>query len=236
MPHKSCLNCGDRFYVRPCVLKKGYGKYCSKRCSNLHNNPAQSLRIPEGVARRIAADYEAGLSLREAGEKHGYGRGGAKKVLERMDIEPRTISEALRGREFSEEHRQKISDRHHDVSGRNNPMFGITPSHGKWVYVPHLSRKVRSTWEAIVAQALHECEVPHEYEPCRIEMPDCTYTPDFFLPDHGVYIEVKGWVNSRWKRVLKALAQHRPSLPLVIIGEEQYKAIVEDPAIILEYL
>ena len=32
MPEKKCKICGKKFYIKPCHLKKGWGKYCSIKC------------------------------------------------------------------------------------------------------------------------------------------------------------------------------------------------------------
>lgn len=32
MPKVNCLICGKEFYVKPCHLTLGWGKYCSKKC------------------------------------------------------------------------------------------------------------------------------------------------------------------------------------------------------------
>lgn len=200
------------------------GRYCSKSCSNRGSNPSLSKRIPLSVELQIISDYQSGLSKRECGIKHGYGRGGVDKVLKRHGVTSRTVSESLKGRVFSDEWRAKIAANHADVSGDKSHFFGKTPRHGKWHYVEHLDKRVRSTWERDVALALHKCGIEHEYESRRIDLGDLTYMPDFYLPSIDLYIEVKGWSNERWKKVVDRLAD-RADIRLVVIGKNEYQAI-----------
>lgn len=51
----------------------------------------------------------------------------------------------------------------------------------------------RSGWEREVAQFLHDNGYSWSHEPTSFELAaDMRYTPDFFLPDFNVYLEVKG--------------------------------------------
>ena len=163
----------------------------------------------------------------------GYGRGGVQKVLRRHGIARRSLSDALTGRVFSDDHRRRLSDSHADVSGVNNPMYGRPPGHGKRVYVDHLQCCVRSTWESTVALALLAADIQHDYEPHRLAVGDRTYLPDFLLPDHGLYLEVKGWMGFRSASILADVALHRPDVNLLIIGPEEYQPIADDPAAII---
>lgn len=66
---RNCEYCGNEFETYPCEIRKGGGKFCSRRCAttfrNIHNNPTKSAEV-----------------------------------------------------------RNKISQNHADVSGKNNPMYG----------------------------------------------------------------------------------------------------------------
>jgi len=47
-----------------------------------------------------------------------------KKGYKQTSEHKKKISESLKGRIFTNEWRQKLSENHRDVSGKNNPMFG----------------------------------------------------------------------------------------------------------------
>lgn len=167
---------------------------------------------------------------------YGYSRGATYNILKRRGIPRRTPSEALKGREFTDEWKQKISDNHHDVSGKNNPMYGEpSPNPHGWgnrTYVPHLGCKVRSRWEAEIANTLRELGIKHEYEKRRIHLGDCSTLPDFYLPDHDLYLEVKGRVNKHFKKVLRLLPELRPDIVFLVIYEAEYNAIQKDPSVL----
>ncbi|WP_166397280.1 hypothetical protein [Rubrobacter marinus] len=234
-PNRACDQCAAEYYVRPSTLRKGFGRYCSKHCSNLANNPSLSQRVPPEIEAKIIEAYRNGASKQRAGEPFGYGRGGVANVLKRNGIEPRGLSEANKGRVVSKATRALISRNHHDVSGKNNPMHGKPPGHGRREYVAHLDAWVRSSWEATVARALLSLGVPHEYERHRIVLGERTYLPDFYLPDSDVYIEVKGWANERWQPILDALAL-RTDMQLVVIGTSEYKRITARPEALRDIL
>ena len=54
--------------------------------------------------------------------------------------------------------------------------------------------RFRSRFEAQVALSLEKQEIDFEFEPHKIEFqpPSRVYIPDFYVPDHNFYIEVKG--------------------------------------------
>lgn len=59
---------------------------------------------------------------------------------------------------------------------------------------------VRSSWEANVARLMTYLNIEWEYEPMRFYFPDegdsiLSYCPDFYLPQTGTFIEVKGWMD-----------------------------------------
>lgn len=230
MPVKQCEQCGKDHFVKPNGLAKGWGRHCSHACR------AASISIPPEIEAKIIEAYKTGISAQKAGELFGYGRGGVAKVLERNGLTRRSISQSLKGRVFSEEHKRKISETHYNCAGTNNPMFGKPPGHGKSIFVPHLGRKVRSTWEAFIATLLLDSGIPHEYETQRIQLSDRTYLPDFYIPEISLHVEIKGWRNARFEKTLEVLRAEMPDIRLAIIGPAEYKAIKADQTLLRQYL
>lgn len=81
--------------------------------------------------------------------------------------------------------------------GRGNPMFGIPTPKIKRVYYKNMY--MRSTWEANFAKWLDLSGIKWEYESKTFDLGDTTYTPDFYLPEFGIWIEIKGW----WREASK---------------------------------
>lgn len=237
MPYLNCLNCDKKFYARPYNIALGFGKYCSKRCSNIYSNPALSQRVPQEIEQAIIQAYQSGKSKQDAGKMFGYGRGATAKILKRYNVKPRTLSEALKGRIFTSEHKLNISKGHHDTSGKNNPMYGQSPKRGNtWVFAPCINRKMRSTWEVNIAQVLCDLGIKFTYESHRIYLGDISYLPDFHLTDFDIFLEVKGWYNAHFNEVLAAIPLYHPNLKLIILDQQYYPKVIQSPSYLLDLI
>lgn len=60
--------------------------------------------------------------------------------------------------------------------------------------------RFRSRTEARWAVLLHTAGIPFEYEPEGFALPSGWYLPDFWLPDRGFWMEVKGFEPSSLER------------------------------------
>lgn len=121
-----------------------------------------------------------------------------------------------------EEWRGKLSsNKANRPRGEQNGMWGKTAPHGKVInFIRRDGRpiKLKSRWEHAVAAFLDGQEIPFEYEPKRFRLLDRTYVPDFFLPDSGVYWEVKGWMHERHAETIRQFREMQSSTPLIVIG------------------
>lgn len=77
-------------------------------------------------------------------------------------------------------------------------MFGISASHGK--RIKYKGNCMRSTWEILYAKYLDKNNIKWLYESKRFYFKDCTYCPDFYLPDQDLYIEIKGYWRENTKK------------------------------------
>lgn len=108
---------------------KKYGRENFKRkVLSYHETWDDALR-----AERVIVDEQFVLrddtyNLKLGGEGSWFHRRGIKRTLE----EKQKISDKLRGRAFSDEHKDRISQSHANVSGSNNPMFGRGPTKGSF--------------------------------------------------------------------------------------------------------
>lgn len=103
---------------------------------------------------------------------------------------------------------------------------------------PDLGFYVRSQWEANYARYLKWLKSSGEirdwsYEPKTFVFKGETrgaiaYTPDFLVIEKDgsqVFHEVKGWMDGPSKTRLKRMAKHYPEEKIIVIGEDEYKAI-----------
>lgn len=95
-------------------------------------------------------------------------------------------------------------------------------------YRKDLGHYVRSSWEASVARYLKRMEIDYVYEPQRFYLKelDCTYCPDFYLPDTDEYIEVKGW-DTKIARAKRNVFRKQYKKKLMVIGKARLKRLKE---------
>lgn len=84
----------------------------------------------------------------------------------------------------------------------------------------HAGVNMRSTWEVKFAEHLDSQGVSWSYEPTFFKVLDGKrYAPDFYVPERGVYYEIKGWMDSRSSEKIQAFRDEHPDIPLVVLGK-----------------
>ena len=88
----------------------------------------------------------------------------------------------------------------------------------------------RSAWEANIARLFNAMKIKWEYEPKtfyfeKIRRGCISYTPDFYLPEYDVWIEVKGWMDDKSRTKLKRFAKYYPNEKLELIDSKRYREI-----------
>ena len=78
--------------------------------------------------------------------------------------------------------------------------------------------EMKSSYEVRVAAALDRLGVPWQYEPARFDLGGRTYAPDFYLPEDGVFWEVKGWYGPSSRRAVETFRRQHGTIPLVLAG------------------
>ncbi len=243
--YKQGATWADTLKIHKCsdkTLQKAINMFDASRKVNGETKPIirrvkgkveRKSRLPEGLEEKMIASYVgSNKSMMGINKEFGRSRGTMESIRKRNGLPvSKWVSPPL-----TAEHKRKISENHHDVSGKNNPMYGKSPGHGKWVYVDHLGKKVRSTWEYEIALMLFDLGIKHKYESDRIYMRNKTYMPDFYLPDYDLFIEVKGWMNNRSKKTLRQFFKEKPYINLLIISLPRYKAIMGNPKILVTFI
>jgi len=96
-------------------------------------------------------------------------------------------------------------------SGRGNGTWVITPTGKVWL---------RSTWEVKVAKIFDEFHLKWLYESERVLVGDHVYVPDFFLPELGVYVEVKGIPSAKFVSLWPVFCETRKA---ILIDKDVFK-------------
>ncbi len=108
------------------------------------------------------------------------------------------------------------------TKGKNNPMFGKV-THGRWGIYKGI--KMRSSYELTFAQFLDLSNIKYLYESKTFDLGNTTYTPDFYLPEHNLYIEIKGWWREDAQRKFKKFLKQYPNINLQILMQKDLQIL-----------
>ena len=103
---------------------------------------------------------------------------------------------------------------------------------GKNPLKKHLKTKqgslVRSKGERKIADFLYENGIPAEYESKTFFLDGHFCTPDFYLPEHKVYIEFYGGYPGSWKKkVIKNRLYKKFKIPYITVTPSDLKELKE---------
>jgi hypothetical protein len=75
----------------------------------------------------------------------------------------------------------------------------------------------RSSWEERVARAFDALGIEWQYESRRFSLTEnSTYCPDFWLPQHRVFWEVKGYYGPKSRVTVEGFRAKYPDIPLIL--------------------
>ncbi len=110
------------------------------------------------------------------------------------------------------------------TGGKSHPMYGKSPHHDQKIY-PHFNllqgflKMFR--WDRREAMYLDSINEPYLYEPKAFELilnnKEVTYTPDFYLPDQDLFIEVKGYWRKDAKEKYDLFLKTYPEIKIKLI-------------------
>lgn len=82
-----------------------------------------------------------------------------------------------------------------------------------------------STWEANMARIYNQVGLIWEYAPKTFDLGEHTYKPDFYLPTHETYVEVKNYLGGYSLERDKAFRHKFPKIKLDLILKKDYLEI-----------
>jgi hypothetical protein len=77
----------------------------------------------------------------------------------------------------------------------------------------------RSSWEANFAKWCDGSGIKWKYEPKTFDLGNCTYTPDFYLPEFDCWIEIKGRLTIYNKRKMRLFKKRYSKLKYFIFNQ-----------------
>jgi len=108
------------------------------------------------------------------------------------------------------------------TKGKNNPMFGKI-SHGKGTYYQNIW--MRSSYEIAFAKWLDNQSIEWLYEPKVFYLKNCTYRPDFYLPETNEYIEIKGYWRDDAKKKFEIFKKKYKDIKIKILNHKLLKSM-----------
>jgi len=108
------------------------------------------------------------------------------------------------------------------LSGKNNGFYGklIKPHWDKYK-----DTNMRSSWEIKYAKYLDKLGINWRYEFKTFDLGNTTYTPDFYLPNQDLYIEIKGWSSDVFIKKFKLFKKLYPKIKIDVLHKEQLKSM-----------
>jgi len=201
------INCGKSFKVKPHDPKK----YCSQSCAATVNNINKG-EMPTSVKAKIASSL--------MGRPSPYK--GVQKVprklfkCQRPGCPNTFLDLRYKKRKFcSVACAMKIVGGKPTSPKASRGKAGIRADISSVVYF-------HSRWEANMARLYNFLHMKWEYEPKTFDIGGQSYTPDFYLPEKGIYIEVK---NFWWKYSKERDTKFRvcyPDMKLKVILKTEY--------------
>jgi hypothetical protein len=118
---------------------------------------------------------------------------------------------------FTEEYGQKMSRR---MKGRD-PVGRPRGPRKVW-YVGNGTRiSMRSGSEVQYAKMLDRAGIQWLYECCTFVVDKRTWTPDFYLPEKKLFVEVKGWLLGWVKRKIEKVIKHFHSTKFLLMPSDK---------------
>lgn len=111
-----------------------------------------------------------------------------------------------------------------DIGGRvTSPLaarakVGIRPELSKTIYF-------YSRWEANFARLMNFLNVKWVHQPKRFQLESQKYTPDFYLPEHDIYIEIKNFLSDYSKDRDMQFRKLYPKEKLILILKNDYREL-----------
>lgn len=203
----STQGCENIFEVTP----HDHKLYCSQSCANGTNNLKRGF-LSDEIKQKIAQSLK--------GKSNKYK--GVEKVpkIKIICANPNCKSAFFAKRWLKE----KFCNVNCSIAVIGSRPTSPRASRGKAGIRYDISDKIYfySRWEANLARLFNYLKINWTHQPKSFDISFQTYTPDFYLPDYNIYIEVK---NFLWKYSAERDRKFReiyPNIKLLLLLKEEY--------------
>lgn len=170
-----------------------YCAFCGKECKSKVSVIQHEIRC-ESNPNKIEVIPSYGMLGKKGKGSNQYIKGTAKPLT---DEQRKKMSERSKGRKWSEEKRKRHSERMKEAVRNNPESYSVNNIIGRVKQIDYNGVLLKGNWEVKTAKWLDDKNIEWQYEPQAhpyvFEGRDRLYFPDFYLPEHNVYLEVKGF-------------------------------------------
>lgn len=208
--------------------------YCIDCLKNGINTELSRLDAKRCLSHAIKFRWDNEEYKRKVSQSISKGRKGIKFTVEHI----KNLSKSLEGHKawnkdlkirlntgrthFKKGCKINIGRKRFDMRGDKNYNYGkpFKPFWGEYNGI-----KMRSGWEIGYAKYLDKNNIEWIYEPKHFKLDKTTYTPDFYLPESNVYIEIKGYMTEKALNKLKEFVKTFPNIKLQILQQKQLRKV-----------
>ena len=204
-----CKDCGIIFYTRNEL-------YLHRKKYHIRNNN-------EVWNKGLTKDNNYSLQQASAVLKEKFKSGKLKSKLSGKTYEE------IYGKDKANQIKEKISKK-----------LSINNKGGRCKWFMYLNQKLQGTWELNIAKKLEAEKIKwikctkNKYSLKYISDRIHYYTPDFYLPEYDIYLEIKGhwWGNDKQKMDL--VCKQNQNIKLIIIENDLYEDLINNKISIRE--
>lgn len=90
-----------------------------------------------------------------------------------------------------------------------------------WKVTKFRGTTFRSSWEVLFVRWCIQRKIRWLYEPYRFPCPSGCYTPDFYLPDYGILVEIKGAMFPAFKKKFREFVRRFKALSILLLSQHE---------------
>jgi len=205
-----CEYCHTAFITQEYIINRGDGKFCSTYCTQT----SQKLVLPSKSD--LEKDYiDNKLSTNDIAEKYNISKGTVYNLFKKYKISGRSLSDSVGEFFKSEKGYATIKNRLVKIQAKYGTTCLSNVSDIKRGYREDINIAVRSSWEANVLRLFNYQKIKWEYEPKTffyngVRKGAISYTPDIYLPEQDIWIEIKGYLRPQDKSKIRKMKEFFP--------------------------
>ena len=190
-------------------------KFCQKECKSENSLRNHERCCPDNPDRK----YKNGMTGKKGSNQFTFADQNGLKKPKAWNV---GLPGTFLGRKHTAESKKKISEK---LSINNKG------GRSKWYEVS--GQKVQGTWEKNIALKLNELgitwiKLKTNKDTLKYEMNGKTrsYTPDFYLPEFDMYLEIKGFWWGNDKEKMKIVLETHKDKRIIVVEKLQYEQIL----------